>query len=63
MILPVVPIFLAVTVLAHRMGYRFSLKAFTSRLWRILIGVALIVAFNYASLWLAAQPWLAPLLR
>ena len=43
-------------------SYRLSPAAVSSRLWRIVGGVAIVIALNYASLWVQQQDWIAPLI-
>ena len=38
-------------------GFQPRLGAINTRLWRIIFGVALILALNYASLWIEQQTW------
>ena len=43
-------------------GFSMNIDSLNMRLWRIIIGVAFILAFNYASLWVEKQPWTKDLL-
>ena len=54
-LMPVLGLYVAIRVLTQN---RLSARALSLRLWRILGGIALLVALNYLSLWLEQQPWL-----
>ena len=59
-VLPLVP-FVAAYLLARRLlGFRVNLSVLTGRLWRIVGGVALLVALNVVSILVEQQPWLRP---
>jgi hypothetical protein len=42
---------------------RIDWRALTTRLWRIVGGIAVVLALNVVALWLESQPWIADLLK
>jgi hypothetical protein len=63
LIVPLTPIVLAYAAVRFGTALRLDWNALASRLWRIVGGIAIVLALNYLSLWLEQQPWLGQLVK
>jgi hypothetical protein len=59
MLLPLIPAVLLILIVCYLFDLRLSRPALSSRLWRIVTGIALLILLNYLSLWLEKQQWTA----
>jgi len=57
LVIGVVSLFIAFLPISALFHVRSNPKAFAVRLWRIVAGVAIVVALNYTLVWLEQQPW------
>lgn len=57
-VLPLLPFAVAYVLAWRFLGFRVNLTVLTGRLWRIVAGVALLVALNIVSILVEQQPWL-----
>ena len=63
LIVPLTPIVLAYAAVRSGTALRLDWSALSTRLWRIVGGIAIVLALNYLSLWLEQQPWLGQLVK
>jgi len=63
LIVPLTPIFLAYATVRFGTALRLDWNALALRLWRIVGGIAIVLALNYLSRWLEQQPWLEQLVK
>ncbi len=63
LIVPLTPILLAYATVRFGTALRLDWNALALRLWRIVGGIAIVLALNYLSLWLEQQPWLGQLVK
>ena len=63
LIVPLSPLVLAYAGIRLSTSLRLDWKALTSRLWRIVGLIAILLALNYVSLFLEEQPWLGQLVK
>ena len=54
---------LVCVALSRWLRYEINPRSLSVRLWRIIAGIAILIAVNYGMLWLEKQPWAAELLR
>jgi hypothetical protein len=62
-VIPLLPAVVTYLLLARLTSWRLSMAALASRLWRIVIGIGVVIAFNYVSLWIEQQDWFTSLTR
>lgn len=62
-LVPLLPALALYLVLRRFASFRFSAAALSSRLWKIIAGVGLVIGLNYLSLWIEQQPWAAQLIK
>ncbi len=63
LIVPLTPIVLAYAAVRFGTALRLDWNTLALRLWRIVGGIAIVLALNYLSLWLEQQPWLGQLVK
>jgi hypothetical protein len=56
-VLPLLPAVVTYLALRAATSFRLSSAALSARLWRVVAGVAVVVALNALSLWIEQQPW------
>jgi hypothetical protein len=56
-VLPLLPAVATYLALRVATSFRLSSAALSTRLWRVVAGVAVVVALNALSLWIEQQPW------
>lgn len=58
-ILPLLIVIACYSLVKFVFSFRLSVVALSGRLWRITVGVGLVIGVNYFAVWLEHQPWFA----
>jgi hypothetical protein len=63
LVVPLTPIVLAYLGIRAVTKRSIDWRALTSRLWRIVGGIAVVLALNVLAVWIESQPWIGDLLK
>jgi hypothetical protein len=56
-LVPLLPVTIVYAIARQASSFRLSSAALSYRLWRIIVGIGLLISANYLSLWIEHEPW------
>jgi hypothetical protein len=63
LIVPLSPVIFLYFCLRYSLSLRLDPALLSARLWRIVVGIGVVIVLNYLSLWIEQQSWSAQIVR